>query len=485
MKVLFVTPPYHCGVVEVAGRWIPLQYVYLAGAARAAGHECVVYDAMSLDVGHKEIANEIDSFRPDAVCISSITSTFPDALMVASAARERGAVTIMGGVHPSFMYADFLRDREVDYVVVGEGEQTLVELLAALTTGTDAAKVDGLAFCRDGRVVRTRPRAKRETLDPMPMAFDLLDWKIYTYFVKPGSRLGAVSTSRGCTYACGFCSQTQFWEQSWRARDPGCVVREIASLRREHGVDVVLLTDEYPTSDPVRWERFLDLMIEADLGVDLLMETRCQDIVRDERILEKYVRAGVVHVYVGIEATDQETLNLVNKESTLEEGKAALRLLDEHNLVSETSFVLGLPNETKAHIKETLQIAKEYNPDFAHFLAIAPWPYAPMWKDLAPHVVSRDFRRYNLIDPVVKPAAMTIDEIDAAIVECYRDFYMNKGHSLGKLLSSPRRDYILRSMKLIMNSSFVKKKMGLVAHMPKEVRELLSALAPKAAAGAK
>ena len=89
MKVLFITPPYHCGVVEVAGTWIPLQFVYLAGAARAAGFECEIYDAMSLDVGHAEIGRKLDDARPDVVCVSAITATYPDALEVYTQIAER------------------------------------------------------------------------------------------------------------------------------------------------------------------------------------------------------------------------------------------------------------------------------------------------------------------------------------------------------------------------------------------------------------
>src|SRR5512138_946226 len=118
MKVLFVTPPYHCGVVEVAGRWIPLQFVYLAGAARAAGHECEIFDAMSLFAGHEEIGRRIDASRPDVVAISAITATFPDALEVARAAKASGAVTVLGGVHPTFMYPEFLRDGAVDFASI-------------------------------------------------------------------------------------------------------------------------------------------------------------------------------------------------------------------------------------------------------------------------------------------------------------------------------------------------------------------------------
>jgi anaerobic magnesium-protoporphyrin IX monomethyl ester cyclase len=484
MKVLFVTPPYHCGVVEVAGRWAPIPFVYLAGAARAGGHDCEIYDAMSLFVGHAEIERKLDEARPDVVCVTAITATTPDALLVCRAAKERGAITVLGGVHPTFMYREVLGDGAVDFVVAGEGEEALVDLLACIEAKDDPAKVPGVILARDGGVVRGPPRPRLGALDPLPMAWDLLDWPLYTYFVKERSRLGAVSSSRGCTYSCSFCSQTRFWEKSWRARDPGCVVTEIERLREAHGVDVVLLTDEYPTSDAARWERLLDLLIERDLGADLLIETRAQDVVRDRDILWKYRKAGIVHVYVGLEAVDEATLRLVNKEATVEDGRLALRLLSDHDLVSETSFVLGLPDETPAHVEETLRLAKEYDPDFAHFLAIAPWPYAQMWPDLEPHVVSRDYRRYNLVDPVVKPKAMTLRDVDDAIIDCYRKFYFAKGKQLLAMKPGFRKDYVFKSMKLIMHSSFVRKKM-LGRAMPQEVQDLLAALGkqPKTAAG--
>jgi anaerobic magnesium-protoporphyrin IX monomethyl ester cyclase len=474
-KVLFITPPYHCGVVEVAGRWIPLHLVYLAGSVREAGFDCEIYDAMSLDATQQDIARVIEARQPDLVATSCITSTYPDGLEILRSAKALGMRTVMGGVHPSFMWQEALDEpgHPVDFVVRGEGEHTLVELLTALRDGGDPAKVHGIAYRDDGLVMATPVRPRLPKLDGLPLAWDLLDWPTYTYFVYPGSRLGAISTSRGCMHGCTFCSQQKYWDRSWRGRSPEAVVEELTQLRSDHGVDVILLSDEYPTPDARRWERFLDLLIERDLGQKLLLETRVDDVVRDQRILDKYVAAGVAHVYVGVEATDQETLDLVHKEANVETGMKALRLLHEYGLVSETSFVLGFPDETPEKIKKTLELAKAYDPDNAHFLAITPWPYADLWQEMEPYVATRDYRKYNLIDPVIRPKAMSLDDVDNAIVDCYRSFYTSKAVSVFSDRDPARREYMLRAMKLIMGSSFVRKKMASGKGMPPEIRALL------------
>jgi anaerobic magnesium-protoporphyrin IX monomethyl ester cyclase len=474
-KILFITPPYHCGVVEVAGRWIPLHLVYLAGSARAAGFDCEIYDAMSLDASHAEIERFIESSRPDIVATSCITATYPDGLEILKAAKALGMRTVMGGVHASFMWREVLEEegQPVDFVVQGEGEHTLVELLTALRDGGDLAKVRGLAHRENGHPESASARPRHQTLDGFPLAWDLIDWPTYTYFVYPGSRLGAISTSRGCMHGCTFCSQQKFWNRSWRGRSPEDVVDELTHLRHEYDVDVILLSDEYPTPDARRWERFLDLVIERDLGQKLLLETRVEDVVRDEPILDKYVAAGVAHVYVGVEATDQETLDLVNKEANVETGIAALRLLSEYGIVSETSFVLGFPDETPEKIKQTLDLSKTYDPDNAHYLAITPWPYAELWTEMQPYIATRDYRKYNLIDPVIRPKAMSLEDVDNAIVDCYRSFYTHKAVSVFTDKNAERRDYMLRAMKLIMGSSFVRKKMASGKGMPPEIRALL------------
>ena len=291
MRALFVAPPYHAGVVEVAGRWVPLYFVYLAGALRAAGHDPLIYDAMTKFVGHEEIEAKIRETSPGMVCTSAMTCSSPDAIEVMETAKrvDPEIITVCGGVHPSFMYEEmFSLTDSIDYIVVGEGEVTIAELTDALEQGRDPAGIPGLAFRRDGKTVVTGQREFIKDLDSLTKAWDLLDWEDYTYFIIPGSRLGAVDNSRGCDQDCTFCSQQKLWRQTWRGRSPEGIVADMREQQEKYGVDVVLFTDEYSTPNRERWESLLDLLIKEDLGIKILMETRASDIVRDKDIIWKY-----------------------------------------------------------------------------------------------------------------------------------------------------------------------------------------------------
>ena len=490
MKILLITPPYHCGVLESAGRWPNLGLIYVAGHLRAAGFEPILYDAMSKGHDLDTIRQRIRAEQPDAVLITSYTASYPAAIEVLRAAKEvaaqtsRPIVTGLGGVHATFMFEETLATQGdvVDFCFRGEGEQTAPELFAALRDGGDPATVPGLAYMAaapTGLVV-TAPRAFVPDLDTLIPAWDLVEWDLYTFFVFPGSRMATVSTSRGCSQNCAFCSQQKFWQRTWRGRRAEAVADEILHLHRTYGVDVVLLSDELPTHERDRWERLLDLLITAGSPVHLLMETRVDDIVRDADLLAKYRRAGVIHVYVGVEATSQETLDRFQKNADVQTGRRAIQLLAEHGMLSETSFVLGVPEETPETVARTLEMAKFYNPDMAHFLLLAPWPYADMWPELQPWVETRDYSRYNLVEPVMRSAAMTRAQLFDAVIRCYMDFYMSR---IPRWMDEPdafKRDYLLRSARLIMRNSFISDHLPSDVELPPRVREMIVGQAAEA-----
>lgn len=474
IKVLLITPPYHSGVVESAGVWLNVGFVYIAGSLRAAGYEPVIYDAMSHWHGFDKIAKRIEEERPDVVATTAFTAEIVDALNVLSLAKkiDPTILTIIGNVHPTFCYEEILfpDDSPVDYIVRGEGEITIVELLNTHFAGGDAASVPGVAMKKGGHVITTSLREYVKDLDKLPMAWDLVEWPIYTYKPMEGSTLAIVSSSRGCSQKCSFCSQQLFWKRKWRGRSPEGFVGELEYLRDTYGVNVVMLADETPTLDRLRWERILDLLIERRVGTRILMETRVDDIIRDEDIMEKYRAAMIDHIYVGVEATSQSTLDTFHKNIKVEDSKRALDLINEYDIVSETSFVLGMPDDTRDSIRNTVDLAKYYNPDLAFFLAIAPWPYSEIYDSLKEYIATKDYRKYNLVEPVIKPRHMSLEEVEKELGFASRDFYMHKISSL-ESMSSRKREFMIMVINIIASSSYLAKTMK--GAMPENMRRII------------
>lgn len=478
-RVLLVTAPYHSGVVEAAGVWLPLALVYVAGAAREAGAEVRIFDAMSLFASHDDIARVIEEWKPDVVGTTAITATEPDCRVICETAKRWSprVKTVVGNVHATFCWEQLLRDDpNVDFVVRGEGEATMAELVRALAAGEGYERIAGLAWRRDGTPTANGARAFAHDLDALVPAWDLLDWSLYRYRPSPQGRLAIVSSARGCGQRCAFCSQQRFWARTWRGRDPLRFVEELELLRDRYGVRVAMLSDETPTSSRRRWEAILDLLVERRTGVELLMETRVDDILRDEDLLPRYRAAGVSHVYVGVESTSQATLDLYRKDLQVEASKRAIDLINGHGMVSETSFVLGTPEETPASIRRTVELAKWYAPDMAFFLALTPWPYADIAPQLDSRIVTRDYRRYNLVEPVMKPDAMSLEALQAELHRATGHFFRDKFENLGKL-SPEKRTFMVRVLKLLIENSYLgdeMRRMAGHAQMPESVKVMLA-----------
>ncbi|MDA8241079.1 MAG: radical SAM protein [Nitrospiraceae bacterium] len=477
-KVLLITPPYHSGVVEAAGTWLNLGFVYIAGSLRKAGYEVEYYDAMSYFHGYDEIRKRIEASKPHVVATTAITATINDCLKVCALAKEINpeVITVLGNVHPNFMWEEIMKDHHdsVDYIVRGEGEITLPELLDCRFAKDDPSKVKGVVLWNGRKALATTAREYIQDLDSIDGAWDLVDWDIYTYRPKRDSVLAIVNSSRGCNQYCSFCSQQLFWSRKWRAKSPEKFVAELEHIHTKYGVNAAMIADETPTLGRERWEKILDMLIDRSMDVELFMETRVKDIIRDQDILRRYRKAGIVHIYVGVESTNPETLEKFAKNVSVEESRQAINLINGEDIISETSFVLGMPDETKETIARTLELAKFYSPDMAFFLAIAPWPYANIYGELKPYVATNDYSKYNLIEPVVKPVHMTIDELRDELNRATRLFYMDKFSKL-KGMTAFKRDYMISVMKLLMEHSYIGAQIKSVENaMPEEVRRFIA-----------
>ncbi len=481
-RVLFVAPPYNCWGVQTIGTWPPLQLAYLAGAAEQAGHEARIFDAMNKSATFDDIEAVVREYQPDVVLTLDYlpvtgaisTATVPAALEALRVAKSAApsTVTMIGGPHPTFLYEEILNDESnrVDFVLRGEAEETLPELLSALDGGS-LDDVKGIVFKRDGEVVVTPVRPHIADLDVLKPAWHLLDWPDYHYSIDPYGRMASILTSRGCMMGCSFCSHRQFWRGDWRARKPEHVIEEVRELRDVYDVEFVTLIDPYPTKDRDRWEELLDRFIEADLGVQLLMETRVEDIIRDEDILQKYHDAGIIHLYLGAEASTDEMLESLNKGTDINMNKKALELAREYDIMTEASFMIGSPDETWESIDKTIEAAIRLNPDIAVFPILTPMPFTPIYDELKDRIRVTDYSKYNLATPIVEPYNMTLEEVAIALGKCYMSFYSNKMLEVLALPDGFKRRYMLSAFQRMMKGygahfDFLGVKMPMMPKMP-------------------
>ncbi len=421
MRVLFTSAPEPGPVVESTGAWLPLALVHLAGASRAAGHDCSIVDALAKGLGFEELERIVRETAPDVVCVSASTPGFPAALELCRRVRAPGRTTVVGGIHASFMYPEFLPGGGIDFAVVGEGEETLPELLRSLETGSDPARIAGIAFALGGRVIRTAPRPRTGSLDPLPKAWDLLDGGPYRWPGRPGSILGAITSSRGCPRRCRSCSEAALYDGSWRKRSVDSVAYELTTLRRDHGVEVVAFHDPAPAADGARFAELTSRLAELDLGLELVIWSCVEEVLRDEAVLERWRQAGVIHVGICRDPSEDRLVGDARSRA-LADGHRAIRALRAAGITSETSFWIGFPDETPGTVEETLARALAWDPDLARFPVLTPLPYTPAWRTWGPHVVTRDYRHFNQVDPVVKPLAMELDEVASMAERCRRSF---------------------------------------------------------------
>jgi anaerobic magnesium-protoporphyrin IX monomethyl ester cyclase len=463
MRILFIHPNYHSGGAEIAGNWPPAWVAYLTGALKTAGYTDVHFvDAMTNDLTEEQVRAVIAEKRPDVVGCTAITPSIYKAQRLLQIVKEVDSriVTLLGGVHATFMYQQVLGEAPwIDAIVRGEGEEIMVELARTIDEGrwpTDRDKVKGIAYSRDGRIVATVAAPTVKDLDAVMPDWSVLEWDKYNY-IPLGKRVAIPNMARGCPYTCSFCSQWKFW-RDYRIRDPKKVVDEIETLMRDHDVGFFILADEEPTINRKKFIAFCEELIARDLGILWGINTRVTDILRDQDVLPLYRKAGLIHVSLGTEAAAQLKLDRFNKETTVADNKRAIALLREAGILTEAQFIVGLENETRETLEETYQMARDWAPDLANWAMYTPWPFTDLFRELGDKVEIFDYEKYNFVTPIIKPAAMDRAELLDRVMHNYRRFYMHKAlFSYPWAGSGERRRYLLGCLKAFLKAGFERK----------------------------
>lgn len=423
MKILIINPPHPSIGSRIPREHLPpLGLLSIGGPLLDAGHQVKLVDAEFGPMTVSQIVSEARAYGPDAVLLghSGSTSAHPIASQIARAVRLAlpRAWIIYGGVFPSYHWRDVLEDEPCfDIIVRGEAEETIVRLITALESKQPLEQVTGIAF-RSGTIstptheqsrslarsepITTPPAPIIRDLDACRVGWELIDHQRYTYYGK--RRAVVVQFSRGCPHRCNYCGQHNFW-RTWRHRDPVKFAAELARLHREQGVELINFADENPTASRSAWLAFLEALIAEKVPLVLIGTTRAGDIVRDADILHLYKRAGVARFLLGMESTDEKTLQAIHKGSTKAIDREAIRLMRQHGIISMAAWVAGFAQEKDSDYWRTLRQLLSYDPDQIQALYATPHSWTPFAVQEGNHrVVQTDLSRWDYKHQVLESA---------------------------------------------------------------------------------
>jgi magnesium-protoporphyrin IX monomethyl ester (oxidative) cyclase len=316
------------------------------------------------------IAERIEQWKPDVVVVEIPFSGWAKtAFEVTATAKKvnKNIVIVLFGLHPSARPQDCLSNPDVDFIVVGEPENTVSELVEALSLGKrDIKSIDGLGFMVDGKPVFTGNRAVIEDLDALPFpARHLLPMNVYFEALKVNPLRGEVSkpwtiiiTSRGCPYNCIFCTNCIVWGKKWRPRSPKNVVDELEQTIKAFGIRQVDFLDDNFTLDKKRIADICDLIVERGLHVEWFTSNGIRADTLDEPLLRKMKASGCKKIRIAPESGVQRIVNdVIGKNLDLKSVEQAVVAAKKVGIKVGCFFVIGLIGETKADIEETIKFA--------------------------------------------------------------------------------------------------------------------------------
>ncbi len=434
-KVVLCYPPvvmqdrYHS-----IARWVtvvPQGMAILAAVLREQGFEVACVDSVAEKLTRQEVLKRVLDENPDVVGFSSTTLVVTNAARIAGALKQArpDIVTLVGGAHFSAVPVETLnRFPEFDLGVVGEGEFTLPELLNTFVTGGDLANVKGLVYREEGEPVFTPRRELVQDMDSLPMpAWDLFPDlpKYYQHVTVRIDRVPSASLliSRGCLKGeCTFCAR-DFYSSKTRIHSPQRALEMIRHLQENYGIKSINFEDEDLLIFRKVLKQFCQLLIDEKVDITWAISGRV-DVVKPD-LLELMKAAGCWSISYGVESGDQQVLDNMKKNVSLDQIKQALQWTREAGISPKAFFMVGSPGDTLQTIRKTTQFALDLPLDYFQMSYFVPLPGTEIYTNWQKYgTFEDDWEKINIWNPIFIAHGLSREILERESMRAFRKFYL-------------------------------------------------------------
>lgn len=401
MKILLINCPIRLGARP---NCIPSGLATIASTLRIAGFEVEIFDINALRPSKEQILETLEGKSWHMVGVSGLITTYQfQKWIIPQLKRINPDAPVVSGGGLATTSSDLLFGRTpLDIAVLGEGEETMLQICRALEEGGDLSRIAGIRF-RDGKWITTNPKRKNiPDLDRVPFpAWDLLPMEIYLRNpiwgdvagnssgfrkgVKVAKTMNIIS-SRGCPFSCNYCYHL-FGRSSYRFRSAWNVVDEIEALVAGYGTDFIGFVDDNMMASESRLMEFCDLMEKKKFPLTWGCHGRVTSAKPD--ILQRMAEVGCVWIGYGIESGSQEILDAMNKKANVREAKAAIQNTRKAGIYPNTTFIFGYPGESLRTIQDTIDFKKEMDIECGSFFA-TPYPGTPLYEQARAQIMNEE-----------------------------------------------------------------------------------------------
>ena len=447
-RLLFVEPPRHYWFVM--GEYLPPPTSLLILAAYVERELPDIHidalDCQAQQIQWEGLEKHIASAEPSMVLTSGFTCNAYSCARTAEIAKKVNTdiVTVVGGIHFSFVPDESLVDfPEIDYIVRGEGEHTLVELIKTLNNGQKIHRVKGLSYRHNGNILHTPPRPLIKNLDILPYpAYHLVENNIkhYHFSMMAGrnTQYMILEGARGCDHRCKFCTQWNHWGGKWRVKSIKRIADEIEFLNETYGGVFLWLTDD-DFKINLRGKHLYKELKKRRCVDDIMLffQARTDEVAQHPDIVEKLREVGTYWIMCGVENDSPETLKEYKKGTKTQDAYDAMKILHENDIFSHAMFVIGSRRDTHESIERLRQFSTDVAPDFAIYTALTPFPGTIYYETAQQNgwIEDTNYSNYDMAHAITPTETLTRQEVQHELWQCYHHFYGSYTRNLMGILS--------------------------------------------------